>query len=161
MFIILGVALLLLSAGLVVAIYHIVLRPRPSHGLSTATLTIASATLSVEIADTPLARIQGLSGRSSLKSDEGMLFLFSRAGKYGFWMKGMQFPIDIVWIREGHVLGVTQDVSLNSQNSVFSLPVYYPPGPVDMVLEINAGRAAALGISAGDSVSLQSEDGGL
>ena len=43
---------------------------------------------------------QGLSGKSQLAQDQGMLFVFAQPGKYYFWMKGMNFSIDIIWIGE-------------------------------------------------------------
>jgi uncharacterized protein len=59
---------------------------------------IGGITLNVEVADTDVARIQGLSGRKSLGKNEGMLFVFEDPGNYGFWMKDMNFAIDIAWL---------------------------------------------------------------
>ncbi|GAH05005.1 unnamed protein product, partial [marine sediment metagenome] len=52
----------------------------------------------VEIADDPEEMKLGLGERDSLCGSCGMLFEYSREGKYYFWMKGMRFPIDIIWI---------------------------------------------------------------
>src|SRR3989344_6539540 len=68
-------------------------------------LTIGNHTFEVDIADNALTRAQGLSGRSSLGEREGLFFLFSSAGNYGFWMKGMNFPIDIVWLNGHKIIG--------------------------------------------------------
>lgn len=43
-------------------------------------------------------RERGLSGRESLAPTEGMLFVFPESGYHAFWMKDMQFPIDIIWV---------------------------------------------------------------
>jgi uncharacterized protein len=61
---------------------------------------IAGQTVKVDLATTPKEQEQGLSGRISLADDTGMLFVFPQAGKYFFWMKDMNFPIDIVWLDE-------------------------------------------------------------
>ena len=51
--------------------------------------------IKVELAITPEARAQGLSGRPSLSENEGVLFVFDKPDKYSFWMKNMNFPLDI------------------------------------------------------------------
>mgnify|MGYP001616166961 FL=1 len=38
----------------------------------------------VEVADTMLKKAKGLSGREILKEDSGMLFVFTKPGKYSF-----------------------------------------------------------------------------
>jgi uncharacterized protein len=63
-------------------------------------IEIAGQTLKVELALTPKEQEQGLSGRENLKNDEGMLFIFQKSSKNYFWMKDMNFPIDIIWIDE-------------------------------------------------------------
>ncbi|MEK7584928.1 MAG: DUF192 domain-containing protein [Patescibacteria group bacterium] len=105
--------------------------------------------LKLELADTDTTRTKGLSGRASLPSDTGLLFVFDRAGTYGFWMKEMNFPIDIVWINEAkQVVGITKNLTPESYPQVF-----YPPEPIKSALEINAGAAEKLGIKKGDQLS--------
>lgn len=59
---------------------------------------IGGKKIRVDIADTVVTRTQGLSGRTSLAETDGMLFVFENADRYGFWMKDMNFAIDIIWI---------------------------------------------------------------
>lgn len=63
-------------------------------------IRIAGKSIKVDLAITEEMHQKGLSGRSMLKEDEGMLFVFDEPGKYYFWMKGMNFPIDIIWFDE-------------------------------------------------------------
>ncbi len=65
-----------------------------------AILRIGHLIFNVEIADSFLSRIKGLSFRKTLSRSEGLLFVFSKPGKYKFWMFGMKFPIDIAFISE-------------------------------------------------------------
>jgi len=61
--------------------------------------------INVELANTNASREIGLSYRTSMNQDEGMLFVFDKIGKYGFWMKDMNFPLDILWLdEEGRVI---------------------------------------------------------
>jgi hypothetical protein len=77
-----------------------------------------------------------------------MLFLFEKPGTYRFWMKGMRFPIDIVWIRDDEVVGIEHNVPLPA-----AIPqTYTPPVPVAVVLELPAGDAARRGIEIGSRV---------
>ncbi len=117
------------------------------------TVTIRDVAFRADVADTVLTRTRGLSGREGLAPDEGMLFIFGGSGNYGFWMKDMNFPIDVIWIRDHEIAGVTSDIQPQPGASVFSLKVYYPPGEVDKVLELPAGTAAKHGFTAGDKVS--------
>ncbi|MDP3725202.1 MAG: DUF192 domain-containing protein, partial [Nanoarchaeota archaeon] len=111
-----------------------------------------------EVADTEEERARGLSGRDSLDEMRGMLFLFdSPAGGpevQSFWMKDMKFPIDIIWVRKGGVIGADRNLPLPVSGAALSgLPMYVSPGPVNAVLEVRAGTVEALEIRAGDKFS--------
>ncbi len=114
-------------------------------------------TIIAEVVRTNADRTRGLGGRAGIGINDGMLFLFERQGDYGFWMKDMHFPIDIVWIASSRVVRVDTNVPAPSNVNVpdDSLPVYHPPAPVDMVLELHAGRAAILGLKTGDALSIK------
>src|SRR3989344_3214907 len=53
--------------------------------------------LNLELATTPEARARGLSGRARLAPDAGLLFIFATPAQPGFWMKGMNFALAIIW----------------------------------------------------------------
>ena len=91
----------------------------------------------VKIADSLAERAQGLSGTAALAPDEGMFFIFERAGIYGFWMKDMNYPIDIIWLNdELQPVGATKTISPDTFPAVF-----YPPVPVRYVLEISSTKS--------------------
>lgn len=101
-------------------------------------------------------RAVGLSGRTSLNINEGMLFLFEAPGDYGFWMKDMTFPIDIVWIKDDTIIGVTERVFPPPQDTpAEEIAIHHPPAPANKVLEIAAGRAKLLHAKAGDTVEVR------
>jgi len=120
-------------------------------GGKTVTVILSGTTVRAMLADTDELRIRGLSGRPSLSEDEGMLFVFPNPGTYGFWMKDMQFPIDIIWISEsGHVVGVTPMVLPDTFPKTF-----FPPQPVVSVLEVPAGFSTRFGVVVGQSISFE------
>ena len=106
--------------------------------------------VSVDVVDTPQLRARGLSGRPGLAPEEGMLFLFEAPRIQSFWMKDMRFEIDIVWIRDGRIVGITPNLPL--PKSPLVLPQYRSPVPCDVVLEVRAGAARRWGLTLGDSV---------
>ncbi len=116
-------------------------------------VAIRGNTFRAEVADNTITRGRGLSGRGGLAPDEGMLFIFGSAGNYAFWMKDMKFAIDIVWISDHKIVGIAPNVQPEPDKTIFNLTQYYPPGPVDKVLELPAGTAAKYGITEGDPVS--------
>lgn len=92
---------------------------------------------------------RGLSGRASLPEEEGLLFIFSKPDFYGFWMKEMQFPIDIIWINENNkIVHIARAIEPNSFPQIFK-----PSEKSLYVLEVNAGFAAKHAINIGDQAT--------
>ncbi len=127
----------------------IVFRVIPSRNAPEDFITMAGESFKVELARTSGEQSRGLSGHASLGQNEGMLFIFGERNLYGFWMKDMLFPLDIIWISGDKVAGWI--VSAPADDSP-DRPVYLPPEPVDRVLEVSAGTAARLGLRVGDTV---------
>jgi uncharacterized membrane protein (UPF0127 family) len=81
--------------------FYLIHQNTPRHNLANIKeVKIAGQNIKVELALTDASRQQGLSGRDSLKEDEGLLFVFEDLGEHTFWMKDMNFPIDIIWVGE-------------------------------------------------------------
>lgn len=103
----------------------------------------------------PVDTSRGLSGFQSLGINQGMLFDFSDEQIRGFWMKDMNFPIDIIWIRNDVVVGVDSNIPTEPGVPDHELTIYMSPEPVDKVLETRSGRSYLLGLSVGDTVSIR------
>ncbi len=110
-------------------------------------IIVGDAVFSVEVVRSQSEQRRGLGYRDVLCAKCGMLFLFDRADYHGIWMKGMRFPIDILWIRDDRVVFVEKNVSEQDQLSVF-----VPSEVADRVLELNAGSCEKFGITVGDVV---------
>ncbi len=153
------VPILLLGASLIVlaAVAWMVWLDRPptSPGPEAppeATAQIRGRTFYLNVAASPSAREIGLSNTDSLPEDRGMLFLYDTPDYYQFWMKGMAFPLDIVFIRESTVVFIARNAP--TPTGVNQLPRYVPDEPADTVLEINAGLCDKYGIREGDTVEI-------
>lgn len=115
---------------------------------ASSTVQIGGKMVRVTVVATPEARQNGLGGRNGLAPDEGMLFIFPKDGKYGFWMKNMKFPIDILWLSaSGEVVSMAQNVPPDTYPRVFT-----PTAPARYVLELPAGYAKAYTVDVGDEV---------
>lgn len=113
---------------------------------------IADKKIFVDIVDTDAERVRGLSGRAILAENAGMLFIFEREDTYSFWMKDMNFPIDILWIDKDFVV---QDITKNAEPRSFPT-IFKPRIPVQYVLEVNAGFSEENKIEIGKKISIPS-----
>lgn len=105
----------------------------------------------VEIADTLSEREKGLSKKQSLEADKGMLFIFEEETLPGFWMKDMNFPIDVIWIGKNmKIIGIEK--SLEPCEKDKECPVVYPSQEIKYVLEINSGLSKVYDFEENDSV---------
>ncbi len=127
----------------------------PGTGDGQPLVTIGGASFVVDVADTSESRQQGLSGRESLTEGAGMLFVFDQERVLTFWMKEMNFPLDMVWIDAScAVVDISRDVPIPEPGQTLAdLPTYGPETPAMYVLEINAGASADAGFGPGDSVA--------
>ncbi len=120
----------------------------PKNNSSLTPLKTSKGTLYVAVAKTPETRTQGLSGYTSLGADKGMLFIFPTPGEPDFWMKDMNFPLDMVWINSSRkIIGVSSNISPKTYPETFA-----PPGKIQFVLEVNAGIAEKFGMAVGTTV---------
>lgn len=118
-------------------------------------LQIGAAKLRIEVADTQGKRSKGLGGRQSLASDEGMLFVFPETGKYPFWMKGLGFPLDFIWIRGDVVVDLTPNAQPSKPGQPDSaLPIYQSKEDINKVLEVPAGTIERSNIKIGDTIKV-------
>ncbi len=120
-----------------------------------SSVTIGKNVFLVEVENNEASREKGLSGQSSLQAGHGMLFLFDRPGRYGFWMKGMKFPLDIIFIKGNVIADIAQNAPTPKPNTPdTSLPIYSPRSQIDKALEIPAGTAKKDNIKIGDTVTI-------
>ncbi len=110
----------------------------------------STGSMSYEVVTTQAAQELGLGGRSVIPDNYGMLFVFPQDGTYGFWMKDMLVPIDMVWVAvDGTIVSIEVSVPPDSYPRVF-----YPSQPSRYVVETRSGFAAANGWKVGVKVPL-------
>jgi uncharacterized protein len=98
-------------------------------------------TFRVEIAGDPASQEKGLMFRKEMAPDAGMIFDFHHPQMEAFWMKNTILPLDMIFIRaNGTISSIAPNAVPYSTTTIPSME------PVRAVLELNAGRAAQLGI---------------
>ncbi len=115
----------------------------------TGVIDFDNFSITVDIVDTEELRSKGLSGRTRLSINRGMIFIFDKPGFYGFWMKDMKFPIDIIWLdEEWKVVDITTNAKPSSYPESF-----VPMSPTQYVLEVPAYFATRNKVTIGDTLS--------
>jgi uncharacterized membrane protein (UPF0127 family) len=120
----------------------------------TATVRFANDTIDAEIADTPELRQRGLGYRDGLAPGTGMLFVDPSPSTQTFWMKGMRFCLDIVWIERGEIKGAAESVCPEPGVADADLSIYTSPEPVTYVLEVPARWLEEHGYGTGTKVEI-------
>jgi uncharacterized membrane protein (UPF0127 family) len=123
---------------------------------STGSPELVKSVITVDVADDPNERAQGLSGREIMEENEGMMFVFSQPTVPNFIMREMRFSLDFVWVNGDKIV----DLYENAPPEVSGTPnnemkTYTPSSAVDKVIEVNAGYIKKFGLKVGDRISIQ------
>jgi len=109
--------------------------------------------LTAAIADDDQKRKQGLGDREFLADETGMLFIFDKPDFYAFWMRGMKFPLDFIWIRGDEISDITENVPVPEDSS--HPATYRPAQTADKVLEVEAGWIEKHQVRVGNKVIIK------
>ncbi len=125
--------------------------PDFAKGKATITAGDTRHEFTIEIAQTPEQLQHGLMFRRSMPANHGMLFLFPKPQPITMWMKNTYIPLDMLFLNEE---GVIVDIHENAVPE--SLAIIAAKKPTQMVLEVNAGTVARLGLSIGQTLTYES-----
>ncbi|KMM16892.1 hypothetical protein SYNGFB01_07935 [Synechococcus sp. GFB01] len=108
--------------------------------------------IDLEVADEPHEQAKGLQLRPPLPALRGMWFPFDRPTPARFWMHRTPEPLDMLFVRDGRVVAIE-----TAAQPCMHLPCrsYGPDEPVDGVIELASGQAAAQGIAVGTPASIE------
>ena len=117
-------------------------------------ITVNGVELMADIAATSDQKSKGLGVKDSLKENEAMLFPFSEIGEHTFWMKGMKFPIDIIWLdSKKQVVHIEHSLEPCVPNSFCQ--TYTPKEDSLYVLETVAGFTQKYNVTEGNLVEFE------
>jgi len=103
--------------------------------MKTINIKIGKRTIKAKVADNFLRRAKGLMFKKNIEENEGMIFVFKKESSPKFWMLGMRFPIDMIWI-DGKKKIV--DITVNADPSLNPRKTYKPKKACKYVLETKA-----------------------
>lgn len=110
---------------------------------------VKGTTVMAEVVSSPGKLYLGLAHRPTLPPGRGMLFVLPAEEIQEFCMRGMRFALDLIWIREGRVVGWEKNVAPDDPRTLVS------PVPVKYVLEVPAGFCDRHHIAVYDRVSFR------
>ncbi len=117
-----------------------------------AEVKVGEQMIQLEVARTEAEQAKGLMYRPALPDDRGMLFPFDPPRPLRFWMRNTPQPLDMVFLLNGEVKAVIANVPPCTSQPC---PTYGPGLDVNQVIELRSGRAAELGVKAGDQLTIQ------
>ncbi len=110
----------------------------------------------VETARTARRRYDGLSGRSDIPPDRGMLFIYPEPRIIRLCMRDCAHPLDAVFI--GADMRVVCTAAMRVEPDCAGRRVYTSERPAVYALEVRGGTVAAAGIARGDAVRFAGVD---
>ncbi|NJR26637.1 MAG: hypothetical protein HC786_33360 [Richelia sp. CSU_2_1] len=112
-------------------------------------ILVGNSPIGLEVARSSQEQAIGLMFRTEIPDDRGMYFPIEPARNVRFWMRNVFVPLDMIFLRQGVVQAIIPNVPpcLND-----NCPNYGPDVLVDGVIELRGGRAAELGLQAGDRI---------
>lgn len=148
-------SILFVLIGLFIALTLLVVRLTPGKQFANSypnTVKVGDTQIKLRIAKTPAELEKGLGYIPSLPEKEGMLFVMNKFSYHSFWMKGMEFPLDFIWISGNKIVDITQNVSVSND-----------PNPAiirsqklsNFVLEVNAGFVQRHKVKVGQPIVLR------
>ncbi len=118
-------------------------------GYNTIDIRIGGESFVADVANTDELRQLGLSGRKTLGDNQAMIFIFPANGRNLFWMKDMNFAIDIIWLDENKkIVYMEKGIKPESYPKTFG-----PATQTRYVIEFKAGVADRIGLQVGDIAS--------
>ncbi len=141
---IIGITLVILA--LVAFLSHNAFWKKSENKMEEIVLKVGGNELNVKVADSDEERYKGLSGYSSLSDSEGMLFVHSEVGRHQYVMRGMNFDLDFIFIKDDQVVDIAKNVSMGYKGIIQGATDY------DKILEVPAGWCDKKGVKLGDKV---------
>ncbi|MCA9832584.1 MAG: DUF192 domain-containing protein [Thermomicrobiales bacterium] len=122
-------------------------------GREQATIVVGETEVTVDLALTSSQQSLGLGYRNGLDEDHGMLFVFDNYRSRTFWMKGMRFCLDIIWIRDDVIVGAAESVCPDPDGTIDAdRATFESVESVNYVLEMDAGWLDSHGYGPGTHV---------
>lgn len=145
---------LLIIPIVITALVFALVKFRHPSPASTVKVVIKNQPFNLEIARTISQKAKGLSNRSSLCPNCGMIFVYTKDQTLPFWMKDTLIPLDMIWVNsQGKVVSI-QTATPQTGTPDLQLAIFRNDRPARFVIELNAGNANKIGLKIGDNIDI-------
>jgi uncharacterized membrane protein (UPF0127 family) len=102
------------------------------------TADIDGRSLKLKVASTPDSMMQGYSNSDEPREGEGMIFIYPESAPLYFWMKGVDFPLDIIFFDSA--MNMVEYLTMEPCGSAREedLPRYQSSKPARFAVEVPA-----------------------
>jgi hypothetical protein len=120
------------------------------------TIKVDKIPLEVQIADTEPRRVRGLMFQNQLPYNQGMIFVFDKAGVHSLWMLNMQFPLDMIWFdKDGNIIHIEKDIPpCKTALETMTCQSITPNGDALYILEVTSGFVDKFNITKDSKMSI-------
>jgi uncharacterized membrane protein (UPF0127 family) len=112
--------------------------------------------LNIEVAKTDQERQKGLMNRTSLKPNDGMLFIFDTEQILSFWMKNTLIPLSIAYVNSECVIIDIQDML--PETNQHNLKSYISKKPAKYAIETNIGWFKKNNLNVGAKIKIAAKN---
>jgi uncharacterized membrane protein (UPF0127 family) len=135
---------------------------RAPAGIPRVWLALGGETFTLELAADPDTRYRGLSGRTHIDRNGGMLFVYPDEAPRGMVMRECFVPIDVAFLDASGTIVALWAMSVeppraaNEPRRAYErrLPIYRSGAPARFAIEVAGGRLARLGLVPGSKIAL-------
>lgn len=117
-----------------------------------AEIIINNAVFDVNLSIFTYEKVKGLGKISFIDDNQGMFFFYFNSSVREFWMKDMQFPIDVLWIKDNKIVNISENVPIHINGEITRMNSLYE---VDRVLELKANNVSKNNIKIGDEIIIK------
>jgi uncharacterized membrane protein (UPF0127 family) len=100
---------------------------------------VGEVPVKVEIASTPESQARGYMGRKEPQDGGGILFVYDKPAPLHFWMKGVAFPLDIIFFDSEMNYLEHQEMEPTDIKEDSKIPRYSSKSPARFALEVRNG----------------------
>ena len=138
---------------IVILISFFVVRPKKQIYSNDLSLYIKGSGYYLEVAQTDKDRQKGLSNRTDLCRNCGMLFVFDKSDQHSFWMKDTHISLDIIWLdASGKIVKIITNAKTDSED------IYTNDQPAKYTIELPANESLKLNLQIGDTIAIPKLD---
>ncbi len=139
--------LLLLACNLIATFAYADQRAQPT--LPSVTLAAGSVEINAELARTQQQRYMGLSFRTAMPENSGMLFVYAKEQTLNFVMRNTFIPLSIAYLSKDMVINEIHDMQVGSKTTFPSRQ------PAQFALEMNQGWFKRNGVKVGSQLTMK------